>query len=76
MLPKFSIPLALKKTTPGTHVYANVDQGMTGVYLPKSFFPKGVPAPAEIVMTITESPGSVGNSGIIRVQSKMNDGLE
>ena len=46
-----TIPLTLSKSTKGTHVYANVDRGFSGIYVPKELLPKQ--APATITMTLS-----------------------
>lgn len=50
---QLELTLTLSKTTKGTHVYANEDKGITGIYLPKLLF--GAAAanpPAKIKITI------------------------
>jgi len=51
---KIEIPLKLAKSTGGTHVYANEEQGFKGIYVPKDFFPKGSKAPEYLNLTLEE----------------------
>ena len=46
------IVMTLKKSTKGTHVYANEDKGFSGVYIPKELIPD--PAPTVILLTLSE----------------------
>jgi len=46
------IVMTLKKSTKGTHVYANEDKGVSGVYIPKEFLPDE--APKTILLTLSE----------------------
>jgi len=46
------IPLTLQKSTGGTHVYGNEDQGFKGIYLPKLLFPAPSAPPREITLTL------------------------
>lgn len=54
-----SVTLCLKKSTKGTHVYANEERGFTGVYIPREFLP--AQAPVAVVLTLSSveaGPGS------------------
>ena len=44
--------MTLKKTTKGTHVYANEDKGFSGVYIPKELLPAD--APQTIMLTLSQ----------------------
>jgi hypothetical protein len=48
------VPLTLRKSTKGTHVFANEELGFSGIYVPKSLFPDGV-TPNSIMMTLTSN---------------------
>jgi hypothetical protein len=45
-----TIPLTLSKSTKGTHVFANEDKGITGVYVPKALLP--TPPPSMIALLL------------------------
>jgi len=46
------LKLMLVKSTRGTHVYANGDEGISGFYIPKAFFPLNQPTPMYVKVTI------------------------
>lgn len=46
------IIMTLKKSTKGTHVYANEDKGLSGVYIPKELLPEDTPQ--TILLTLSE----------------------
>ena len=54
LMPSHTIPLALAKSTKGTHVFANEDQGISGLYLPKLLLPGG-PEGYSVTVVITKS---------------------
>ena len=53
-MPNFEtkIEMTLKKSTKGTHVYANEDKGFSVVYIPKELIPDT--APTTIMLTLSE----------------------
>ena len=44
--------MTLKKSTKGTHVYANEEAGFSGVYIPKELLPGE--APKTILLTLSQ----------------------
>ena len=46
------LKLVLMRSTKGTHVYANPDEGISGFYIPKAFFPPSQPIPTYVKVTI------------------------
>ena len=49
-----TIPLTLSKSTKGTHVFANDDLGISGLYLPKLLLPGG-PEGYTVAVVITKT---------------------
>lgn len=57
-----SVTLALKKSTKGTHVYANEERGLTGVYVPRDMLPSQ--APTTITMTLSSAEGATARAAV------------